>query len=293
MLLSMTGHGRASVEGNGTVVSFEIRSVNGRHLKIALRSGDSLLELSAKVEAEIRSAVRRGTLQAQLLIEREAREEDYRLQRAALRSYYRQVAEEAEQLGAAQPRLEGMLALPGVVIETSRERGIGETEWPLVQQAVREALEQLNRMRQAEGAAMKVDLERNLEIIAGQLQRIRGWAPEVVERYRERLEQRIASLLGRESVEGAEAEIAREVALFADRCDISEETVRLTSHLEQFRGLLEAETSEGRKLEFLLQEMNREANTMAAKANDSRISQAAVEIKAALERMREMVQNIE
>ena len=140
---------------------------------------------------------------------------------------------------------------------------------------------------------MTADLERNLEIIAGQLERVRGWAPEVVERYRERLEQRIASLLGSDAVEGAEAEMAREVALFADRCDISEETVRLASHLEQFRGLLAAETSEGRKLEFLLQEMNREANTMAAKANDSRISQAAVEIKAALERMREMVQNIE
>ncbi len=288
----MTGHGSATIRGDGVTISFEVRSVNGRHLKISLRTGDNLLELAARVEAEIRSAIHRGTLYAQLTIEREAREDDYRLERAAVRSYFRQLMEEAEALSTEPPSIGAVLALPGVVIESRRQID-QETEWPLVQEAVREGLRQLDRMRRVEGAAMKADLERNLRSIADQLAKIKHWAPDAVERHRERLEQRIASLLGSESVEAAESEIAREVALFADRCDISEEIVRLESHLQQFGRLLEDESSQGRKLEFLLQEMNREANTMAAKANDSRVSQAAVEIKAALERMREMVQNVE
>ncbi len=290
----MTGHGAATARNDGLSVSFEVRSVNGRHLKVSLRTSDSLLSLSAKVEDEIRRRVHRGTLYAMLTIEREASEDDFRLEEAALRSYYRQLSEIAAELGDQQmPPIDAFLSLPGVVAESSRREIDEEREWPLVRDTVIAALEQLHQMRAAEGRAMSADLVQNIEAIAKQLAQIQAWAPEVVQRHKERLEQRIAVLLGDDSAVAGENEVAREVAIFADRCDISEETVRLESHLEQFRSLLDSPESQGRKLEFLLQEMNREANTTAAKANDSRISQAAVEIKAALERMREMVQNVE
>ena len=137
------------------------------------------------------------------------------------------------------------------------------------------------------------DLEKNIGVIVKELSSISELAPKVVTYYRKKLEQRLAGLLQDQAVVAGEHEVGREVAIFADRCDISEEIVRLESHIDQFQTLLSADQSQGKKLEFLLQEMNREANTIASKANDSEIAQCVVEVKAALERMREMVQNIE
>ncbi len=290
----MTGHGAAVVQREDVTVSFEVRSVNGRHFKLSLRSGEGRLAWSSQIESRIREVIRRGTVFAQLQVRRAPSEDDFRIEPAALRSYYRQVVDAAGELGISQPvPLDALLGLPGVVSEASTAEADDDRVWPVVDECVAEALEQLQRMRRDEGAAMSSDLCHNLDDIDGLAERVRGWAPEVVAQYRDRLHQRLANMLGEHAAVGGEAEIAREVALFADRCDISEELVRLESHCRQFRKLLEADESQGRKLEFLLQEMNREANTTAAKANDSRISQAAVDIKAAFERMREMVQNIE
>ena len=290
----MTGHGAATIQAEGRVVSVEVRSVNGRHFKLTLRTGDRLLSLESLVEAEIRQAIRRGTVYAQVTIEREARSEDYRIEKAAFLSYYRQVEKCLATLGSDAPMpINAILELPGVVDERSIAVEDELHDWPVVQQALSEALDKLQQMRRTEGEAMAQDMTRNLDLVRDELDRVAKLAPDVVVQYRQRLEQRLSVLLADQPLESLDSELAREVAIFADRCDISEEIVRLRSHLDQFGKQLAADESQGKKLEFLLQEMNRETNTIGSKANASEVAQAVVEIKSALERMREMVQNVE
>ena len=290
----MTGHGSASMHQDGLTVSIDLRSVNGRYFKLSLRGSDRVSSFTSSLEEVIRGSIRRGNVHAQLSMERSSRSEDYQIEPAAFLSYYRQVADLLKESGTEREvPIAAILALPGVVDETKHTAAAEEVEWPLVRQVLDEAIERLQEMRQTEGAAMFRDLEKNIGVIVKELSSISELAPRVVTYYRKKLEQRLAGLLQDQAVVAGEHEVGREVAIFADRCDISEEIVRLESHIDQFQTLLSADQSQGKKLEFLLQEMNREANTIASKANDSEIAQCVVEVKAALERMREMVQNIE
>jgi uncharacterized protein (TIGR00255 family) len=189
--------------------------------------------------------------------------------------------------------LEAILSLPGVIDERPARGSDWESEWPVLQEALEEAMQNLTRMRQAEGEAMAEDLQANCRAIAKHLGHIEELRPTVVDVYRDRLVERLNRMLGELEVTVEASDVVREVGLYAERSDISEEIVRLQSHLSQFQDMIDGKDRAGRKLDFLVQEMFREANTIGAKANDAEIARRVVEIKTAIERMREMIQNVE
>jgi uncharacterized protein (TIGR00255 family) len=288
----MTGHGQAHASIEGLTVSGELRAVNNRYLKLNVRVTEGYSSLEPRIESLLRDGIRRGTLYANIRIERHLGPEDFRLNGTALRSYQSQLA---ELIGESVDRIpwEALLQLPGVVDETIWTSVDADAIWPLVQQVTQEALGRLGDMRGEEGQAMAADLAENRRVVSEHLEVINQRAPAVVESYRERLTERLGKLLSEFGVTIQASDVVREVGIFAERSDVAEEIVRLRSHLLQFDSMLAAEESSGRKLEFLTQEMFRETNTIGSKCNDSEIGLQVIEIKAAIERMREMIQNIE
>lgn len=290
----MTGHGEAHRQRGGVAVSVELRTVNNRYLKLQVRATEGYAALESRIEELVRQKVRRGTVQVGLRIDCEATADQYRINETVLRSYARQLnslgmeLESEEQVG-----LKSLVLLPGVVTERQPSTDVAEEHWPLVREALEVALEQLETMRREEGKAMAADLTANCKALAAEADKIEERCPAVVEAYRARLLERINKLLEEFGVRIQPADIVKEVGLFADRADVSEELVRLRSHLEQFTAVLAANESNGRKLDFLTQEMFRETNTIGSKANDAEISRRMVEMKTTIERIREMVQNVE
>ena len=296
MLQSMTGFGEARSQQDGLAVAVEIRTVNNRFFKLTVRTSEGYGSLEPLVERSVRDAVHRGTVQVAVRVDRKRSPDDYRINVEVLDRYRRQLGElsrawNAEKTGG--PSIEALLALPGVVDDASGSAVDATADWPLIEQTVRAAIENLGRMRAEEGRAMAADLATNCQTVAANLDRIERRAPRVVEEYRGRLFDRLNRTLAELDVVLDPAEIIKEVSLFADRSDISEEIIRLRSHLEQFHATVELPESTGRKLDFLTQEMFRETNTIGAKANDVEIARHVIEIKTAVERIREMIQNIE
>lgn len=292
MLFSMTGHGESQRQAEGLVVAVELRTINNRYFKLTLRTTEGYSSLEPRIETLAREYVRRGTVYATLRIDRQLALSDFRLNLVALSAYRRQLAQLAKRSDEQIP-WEPLLQLPGVVDESAIGISDVESTWPVVEDAVRQACEQLNAMRREEGAAMAQDLRTNRRLIAEQLDAIEQRAPHVVNLYRQRLSDRLNQLLAEFDVTVTPSDVIREVGIFAERSDISEETVRLRSHLDQFEIYLTGSESSGRKLEFLTQEMFREANTIGSKANDADIARHVIEIKTAIERVREMIQNVE
>jgi len=290
----MTGHGEAHRHEDGLSIAVEIRTVNNRYFKLNLRMTEGYAPLESHVESLLRQQIRRGTVQVSLQIDREPRPDDYRLNHVVLAGYLKQLE---SALGGAISRdvgqLAPLLALPGVVHEPTAEYDQIEAQWPRIEGVLNTALAHLSKMRIEEGRSMAADLAANARMIGGELARIEARAPQVVEAYRGRLTERLNKLLAEVGVRAEPGDIIREVGIFAERSDISEEIVRLKSHLEQFDAVMAAEESQGRKLEFLTQEMFRETNTIGSKANDAEIARLVIEIKTAIERMREMIQNVE
>jgi uncharacterized protein (TIGR00255 family) len=290
----MTGHGEAHVERDGTAVSVEVRTLNSRYFKLTVRAGERDATLEPRVESMVRKSIRRGTVQVTVRMDRAAAADDYQLNGAVLIGYRNQLEQLFDQLHAPESiRLESLLALPGVISENTRAATTVDADWPHVEQVLNQALRNLDAMRIEEGKAMQTDLVENCGAISRELEAITTRAPLVVEAYRSRLTERVNKILAEYEVRLEPADVIREVGLFAERSDISEELVRLRSHVDQFLSVVQLPQSSGRKLDFLTQEMFREANTIGSKANDAEIARHVVEIKAAIERMREMIQNVE
>ena len=291
----MTGHGEAHLHEDGLSIGVEIRTVNNRYFKLHLRLTEGYGTLESSIEALLRQQIRRGTVQMHVSISREPRPEDYRLNQAVLSGYIQQLqaalGRSGSELDLAQ--LAPLLALPGVVHEPTADADEIEGEWPRIERTLHAALAHLAQMRIDEGRSMAEDLLNNARSISVELNAIEVRAPLVVQSYRDRLIDRVNKLLAEAGIRAEPGEMIREVALFAERSDISEEIVRLRSHLEQFDGAIASDESQGRKLEFLIQEMFRETNTIGSKANDTQIARHVIEIKTAIERMREMIQNVE
>ena len=283
----MTGHGQASVEREGHRVSVEIRSVNNRFLKTNIYS-ELGSAIDAKIESLVKAHVQRGSVTVRVKLTRDG-SQSYQLNEAAIRQYWLQLSEIAA--SSQSVNLEAVLSLPGVVNETENEAS--DLVAATVTEAVLSALEHLNAMRGIEGATMQKDMLENIGNIQTELAAVKSRAPLVAQQYSARMTERINQLLSTYDVSITPADIVKEVGIFADRCDISEETVRLSSHLDQFESVLDANPAPGKKLDFIVQEMLRETNTIGSKANDSDIAMHVVEIKTAIERIREMVQNIE
>ncbi len=294
MLLSMTGFGEAQCQQDGLAVTVEVRTINSRFFKLSVRAGEGYGSLEPQVEAIVRKSIRRGTVQVNVRVGRANSTDDYSINLEVLDRYRRQLQALKQKWEQADTvSVESLLLLPGVVDEASSSTVDAAAHWVVIGPALEAAMENLARMRIDEGRAMQTDLKENCRAAAASLEAVQSRAPLVVEAYRARLEERLKKALEEHDVVLEPAVVIKEVGLFAERGDISEEIVRLRSHLDQFGGMMDLPESSGRKLEFLTQEMFREANTIGSKANDVEIAGHVIEIKAAIERIREMIQNIE
>jgi uncharacterized protein (TIGR00255 family) len=293
VLLSMTGHGEAGGQNDRLAVTAEVRSVNNRHLKISVRCPDPFLALEANIDRLVRGMISRGTVTVALRVRHLGDHLAYGIDPASARRYWNQLHQIAESVGAAPPSdIGALLDLPGIVEETP-EKAVREADWPLLEEVIANALKNLNEFRHLEGAVMAEELSSLCTTVEEHCEQIAKRAPNVLHDYRERLKNRVNELLQTTSVRVDDDNLIRELGLFADRCDITEELTRLRSHMQQYRKLLASGPSSGRKLDFLGQELFREVNTIGSKANDVEISHRVVEMKAAVEKMREIVQNVE
>lgn len=297
MLLSMTGFGSARGTGPGFAVAVEVRAVNNRHLKVTARGSDPYPLFEAELEKVVRRHVRRGSVQLQIKVDREARATDLTLNTAALKAYKRQVIEACDGLDsvAVNAVLSGLLTLPGIAPEAASMGGLPEDEWPVVEKVLDEALKKLDAVRKEEGRAMAAELMALHAAMTDALGGVRECLPAVVANYRTRILERVRQAVADAGVTVEADHLIREVAVFADRTDVSEEVTRFAAHLDQFAELVKTGASDGagRRLEFVVQEMGREANTMGSKAGDVGVSRRVVDLKANLERVRELIQNVE
>ena len=294
----MTGFGEARAATETAAVGVEVRAVNNRHLKVTVRGSDPYPLFEGEVEKVVRRHVRRGTVLVHVHAARRTRPADAALNADLFTAYLKQVRVACD--GAKLPELyaaqvfAGALALPGVAPEAARAGGLPEGEWAAVEAALDEALTKLDAMRREEGRAMAAELLTLHQQVRNELDRVRAHLPAVAADYRHRVLERVRQAVHDAGVSVAPDHVIREVALFADRTDVSEEVTRLSSHLDQFAELVrKGDEAAGRKLEFVVQEMGREANTLGSKAGDVTVSRHVFEIKAALEKVRELVQNVE
>ncbi len=292
MLQSMTGHGHASGSHGELSIDVEIRTVNNRFLKVATRLSDIVASMDPKIEGIVRESLRRGTVNVSIRVGSSNQGIAPQVQLETLKSYIDQVSSLLRESGhAIQLELGSLLQLPGVLSSPSFD-DIEALE-ATVTMVLRHALSDLNRMRAIEGNAMAQQLTDGVLQIRSFRQNILERAPLVIDEYRRRLETRVRTSLAELGHSSSEIDVLREVLQHSDRCDIREELVRLESHLEQFQQSMKQSESQGRRLDFLIQELFRETNTIGSKANDATIAHDVVSIKTVIEQMRELVQNIE
>jgi len=291
----MTGFGAAARHVAGIAYALEIRSVNHRAFHASLRVPEPLLALETELDRLLRRRLERGAVT--LVLTLRDRSGTPQVNDTALLAYLEHLGNLSHHLPESVPAhidLAALMNLPGVLEAPAAQHGALDPIRAVVNELTEEACEQLLAMRRAEGEALAADLELHLGRIREHHRRIGEQAPDVVERYRQRLRQRLRDLLGEAGLDQAEPELLREVTLFAEKCDIAEELQRLGGHLDQFAASLEGQASRpvGRTLEFIAQEMLREANTIASKAGEPGISRSVVEIKGAIDRIKEQAANV-
>lgn len=292
MLKSMTGYGRAESSKGTLEFSVEIRSGNNRFREIILRLPQNLQPSEDRIRSIVSSRLRRGRIEVSIQIKDNGDKGlNLELNRPLVRAYATIFNELNEELGCKQPiDLSFFSQLKDTIIVKQDSVDL-EGIWPDLKDVLDKALLSLETMRMDEGKALEEDFLVRLKRIKGDIEEIRNRAKVTVEEYRDKLIQKINKLI--EGIDIAEDRLMQEVAIMADRTDITEELIRVESHLEQFRSYMNQDDLIGRRLDFLLQEINREVNTMASKAADSFVSQLVVDIKAELERLREQIQNVE
>lgn len=294
MIRSMTGYGRAEVVGDRLALSIECKSVNHRHLDVALKLPRPLSGLELDCRRLIQSAIQRGRIDVAVSL---APVEGGTLTPLMVnlgqaREYTELARRLGEELGlSGGPTLEWLLDRPGVLSREEQTTLTPEETWPLLERALSQALGELQASREAEGQALRQELVALHAGLHAHVEMVAQRAPAAVERRTARLSERIQAMLGEATLD--ESRIATELAIWAEKTDITEELARLRAHLEQFAVLLAAGGTVGRTLDFLLQEMNREVNTVGSKADDLEISQAVIAAKSTLEKLREQAQNIE
>jgi uncharacterized protein (TIGR00255 family) len=288
----MTGYGRGERAAEGLRIVVEMRSVNRKQAEIGLRLPPELEALESRFRDELNKAVARGRVDVTFTLEQPVGATTGRINREVAAAYATELSELQRQLGLiGGVTLEVLLRCPGV-LQAVAPVADPETYWPLASAALGAAVTVFNEMRSQEGAALGQDLAERISQLRGAVARIRTQAPEVTRRFREQLLQRI-KLAGLENVSAEDERVLKEVVFFADRSDINEELTRLESHFAQFDACGRSVDPVGRKLDFLAQEINREVNTIGAKANDALIAADVVLLKTELERFREQAQNVE
>jgi len=297
LIRSMTGFGDAAAEAEGVYYGLELRSLNNKFFKASLRLPDAIQGLEAELESHLRKRVQRGSFTVTVRMRARDDHAADRVNEQAVLTYL----DHLETIHAKVPDrtahidLTELLSLPGVLAPAEDEATLMGKARPVLRELLDAALEKLDTMRQQEGRALADDLLHQLSVISDRVKEVRDRAPQVVDQYHAKLKQRVNELIDKAELTVSEQDLVKEVAVFADRVDVSEELQRLEGHVDQFRQTIEAENHgpAGRTLDFIAQEMLREANTIASKANDVTISQASVAMKSAIDRIKEQVQNVE
>jgi uncharacterized protein (TIGR00255 family) len=289
----MTGFGRGSFTGENFSVSVELKTVNNRFLDVHLRMSGEMSQFEAAIKRRLSNRLSRGRVDVNLTYERSA-EVSYEINRPMIAGYLAALKEMQDEFSlTGEPDLNMIARLPNVL--TPKKDEIGDAFGAGVEQAVEIALDDLEKMRENEGEMLKTELLSRLGEIETRLPLIESEAATVTEEYQTRLMKRIADILAKTGadVEIDQGRLAQEAAFMADRGDIAEEIARLKIHIEQFQNITGEDKEVGKRLDFLTQELNREANTIASKTNNMAIKDASLAIKSAIEKIREQVQNVE
>jgi len=294
MLRSMTGYGDATVERADFALAIELRSFNNRFLKLSSKIPEEVGYLQTDLEGAVRKRLLRGSVFFSVRFEPRRLADLYEVNADVVRKYVASIRELGAALGASREvRLEQVLLLPGA-IRTEEGLVIGKDQvLPSALAAMDVALEKVIAMRDAEGRNLTNELRQRHGVLRGWLETIKQEAPRALEEHFRKVEEKMNKLLGQERAAFSPQDVLREAAILAERSDIAEEIARLESHLEQFVETLDQEGPVGRKLEFIVQEMLRESNTMGAKVASGDLSRHVVEVKSEIDRLKEQVLNIE
>jgi len=293
MIVSMTGFGDATRESQGTHYAVEVRSLNNRFFKAVIKLPDNVSGLEPELESMLRESLGRGSITFILKMRSDGAEAAYHINIPALKAYLEQLQQVKGLDRMVQIDLAALVQLPGVCQEPRDETDEIARHGPVIRELSKLAITRLDEMRHREGQALFADLMKHVNVIASSLKEIEVRAPLVVDDYHKRLSQRVNQLLAKAELQVNQTDLIREVAVFAERADVAEEIQRLTQHLDAFEQACRTGEHAGRKLDFIAQEMLREANTIGSKANDATIARHIVEIKGAIDRLKEQVQNVE
>ena len=292
MLKSMTGYGRSEMTVGGRHIIFEIKSVNHKYFEFNSRISRGYLFLEDKLKAYLQGKLSRGKVDVFLQIETlEDADAQVQVNHSLAAGYYAALQELKDRYGLPDEPTLALLTRYGDIFSVHRAPENEEEIWQAVQQAAEPAVESFLRMREAEGARLREDILSKAQRILELVGQVEQETPQTVKEYQERLEAKIQELLGDAHFD--EQRVLTEVAVFADKVAVDEETVRLRSHFQQLQKLSQSQDPVGRKIDFLVQEMNREANTIGSKSVNSQIAYLVVDIKSEIEKIREQVQNVE
>lgn len=289
---SMTGFGRGEAEAGGRQWVAEIRCVNHRYLDLKIKMPRGYAGLEEQARKMVAETLQRGRVDVLLSVTGDFSDlQKIEVNSSLAATYHQALASLGKSLEITDDTsLSKLASYPGVLVLEQREEDLGMV-WPAIREALQGALVNCDTMRSQEGEAMARDLHERLENFAAVVQKIGDSIPELLQRREQNLSERLQKLLDRVQLDPQR--LAQEVAILADKTDVTEEFVRLKSHIDQFGAFLNADEATGRKIDFLLQEFLREVNTMASKINDAEIAHLTVDLKAELEKMREQVQNLE
>ncbi len=294
MISSMTGYGCAQGQLDGVTYVVELRSVNSRYFKSRIRLPETLVFLEEGIERFLQNNLSRGTVNCVIRLRNAPAGTLFDIDEAALARYLEILERAASSIDIKCPiDIAGLLALPGIVQPAGADPAGAERLKKKILAITGEAIAQVRQMRAAEGTALAADLAVQCEAINQHLAEIRSRSQDIKQEYHKKLRGRVDEMLADGKIKLDESTLAREVAVFADRSDISEEITRLDSHLKRFTESCRADGQAGRRLDFIAQEMLREANTIASKASETEIINHVVDIKCRIDRIKEQVQNIE
>ncbi len=289
----MTGFGRGSVNEDTFSVSIELKSVNNRFLDVSLRLSNEMQSLETEIKRLISSRLSRGRVDVNLQYER-IETISYELNSPMIIGYLAAMKKMKDEFGlSGEPDINVVAKLPNVMV--SKKDDLSESFASGVATAVATALEDLEKMRQSEGDLLSVELASRLDAIERLLPAIESEAASIGDEYRQRLTKRIGEMLAKSEsqIEIDQSRLAQEIAYLSDRADISEEIARLKTHIEHFRAIMKEDKEVGKRLDFLTQELNREANTITSKTNNMVVKENALTIKSEIEKIREQIQNVE
>lgn len=295
MIKSMTGYGQSEIINEFGHISVEVKSFNSKGVNINVKLPEILSSYEYQVINYVKSRIKRGQINISIELDRSGAEPSKRIfiDRELAKDYFNQLESLRNELAFTDPiNLNLLISLPGV-LNIEETKGDVNKIWLSVYQSLGMAFDQLIQMRETEGQAMITDILDRIDLMQEAIDRINNRLPEVIKEYRQLIQKRLIEILRDQTVID-ESRLAMEIAIMADKCDISEEVVRIRSHISQMKDILQNSDDQiGRQLDFILQEINREVNTVSAKANDFQISSDCIQLKYEIEKIREQAQNIE